>query len=152
MTLFTQKLNLNIIPRWIPIVLLIVALIGFADATYLTVEHYLNKIPPCSIGGCETVLTSPYSQVFGIPVSLFGSIYYFVIVLTLFMYFDTKKEIFLRFPMTLSFLGMLFSLWFMIIMAFVIQAICPYCIVSAVTSTTIFIVSLYILVKFKIKI
>lgn len=145
----TQKLNLNIIPKWIPIFLLIVALIGFADATYLTVEHYMNTIPPCAIGGCETVLTSSYAEIAGIPVSLGGSIYYFFIVLMLFMYMDSKKEIFLRLPLLASVIGFISSLWFMIIMVFVIRAFCPYCVVSALTSTTIFAVSIYTLIKFK---
>ena len=43
--------------------LFIVALIGFADASYLTVEHYRNVIPPCTTSGCETVLTSSYSTI-----------------------------------------------------------------------------------------
>ncbi len=150
MKLLTQQLNLSLIPRWVPVVLLILALIGFADATYLTVEHYSNTIPPCSIGGCETVLTSSYSQIAGIPVSLLGSIYYFVIVLMLFMYFDSKKETLLRIPMILSVLGLLSSVWFMIIMIFFIKAICPYCIVSALTSTIIFLISLYSFLKYKI--
>ncbi len=150
MTLLTQKLNLNIIPKWIPILLLVVALIGFADATYLTIEHYSNKIPPCSIGGCETVLTSPYSQFAGIPVSLMGSIYYFFIILMMFMYYDTKREIFLRLPMMLSVLGLISSLWFMAVMIFIIKAICPYCIVSALTSITIFVISVYTISKYKI--
>lgn len=148
--LLTQKLNLNILPKWIPIFLLVIALIGFADATYLTVEHYSNTIPPCSVGGCETVLTSSYSQVAGIPVSLAGSIYYFALILMLFVYIDTKKEIWLRIPLIISVLGLISSLWFMIVMAFVIKAFCPYCVVSALTSTTIFITSIYTFIKFKI--
>lgn len=145
----TQKLNLNLVPKWVPIFLLIVALIGFADATYLTVEHYLNTIPPCTIGGCETVLTSSYAEIAGIPVSLGGSIYYFFIVLMLFMYMDSKKEIFLRLPLLASVVGFISSLWFMIVMVFVVKAFCPYCVVSALTSTTIFAISIYTLIKFK---
>ncbi len=141
--LIHRKLNSNLIPKWIPVALLILALIGFADATYLTVEHYQNKIPPCTIGGCETVLTSQYSSVLGVPVSLFGAVYYLIILILLFIHIDTKKEIFLRVPLLLSILGLIASLGLMYLMIFVIKAFCPYCAVSALTSIIIFSFAIY---------
>ncbi len=147
MKLFNQKINLSIIPAWIPIVVLIVALAGFADAVYLTIEHYSNVIPPCNIGGCETVLTSRYSQVIGVPVSLIGSVYYLFISVLLLVYLDTKKEIYLRIPFLVSILGIITSLWFIFLMIFVIKAFCPYCAVSATTSTIIFVLAYYSLLK-----
>ena len=147
MKLFNQKINLSLIPAWIPVVVFIVTLVGFADAVYLTVEHYSNVIPPCNIGGCETVLTSQYSQIVGIPVSLVGSIYYFCISVLLLMYIDTKKEIYLRIPFLVSIMGMLASLWFIYLMIFVIKAFCPYCAVSATTSTIIFVLAYYSVLK-----
>ncbi len=149
MKILTHKLNLNTLPKWIPILILILALIGFADATYLVIEHFLNKIPPCSIGGCESVLSSPYSKVFGIPISLFGAVYYFSIVTLIFAYFDTKKEILLRIPVFVSVLGLLCSIWLISIMAFVIKAFCPYCLVSATASLIIFAVSCYTLMNYR---
>lgn len=127
--------------------MLIVAIIGFADATYLTVEHYQNTTPPCTIGGCETVLTSSYSNVAGIPVSLFGVLYYLAIAVSLIVFFDSKKEFSLRLPALLSVFGLLASIWFSILQLFIIKAFCPYCAVSAVTSLIIFIISVYILKK-----
>lgn len=141
--LLKTPLQLQRIPKWIPIVLLIVAFIGFADATYLTVEHYQNKIPPCTIGGCESVLTSQYAQVLGMPVSLLGAIYYLIVIISLFLYLDTKKELFLRIPMLLSVFGALASLGFMYVMIFVIKAFCQYCVLSALSSLTIFGFSLW---------
>jgi len=58
----------------------VVALLGFVDATYLTVEHYRGVVPPCTTAGCEIVLTSEYSVLFGVPTALFGSVYYFLIL------------------------------------------------------------------------
>lgn len=143
------NLKLNKIPKWLPIAILIISLIGFADATYLTIEHYQNKIPPCTTSGCETVLTSQYSEVFGVPVSLFGSVYYLVIAILVIAYLDTKKEIMIRLPMLLSVLGFISSLWFVFVMAFLIKSYCQYCLVSASTSTIIFLISAYSLIKFK---
>ncbi len=44
----------------------VVAFLGMVDALYLTVMRGIHV--PCSVtGGCNEVLTSPYSEVFGIP-------------------------------------------------------------------------------------
>lgn len=139
-----QQLNLSSIPKWIPVTLLVVAFIGFADALYLTVEHYQNTIPPCGIGGCETVLTSSYAIVLGIPTALLGTIYYFILIISLFLFLDLKKEMLLRIPIILSFLGAIASIWFIYLMIFVIKSFCPYCAVSAVTSLIIFCLSIWV--------
>jgi len=145
--LFLTPLQLARIPRWIPIILIILALIGFADAAYLTIEHYQNEIPPCTIGGCETVLTSQYAEIAGLPVSLFGAKYYLTLLIILFIYLDSKKEIFLRIPLLLSTLGALASLSLMFIMFFIIKSFCLYCTISAIVSLTIFIISIYAIAK-----
>lgn len=138
---------LQLIPKWTIIAIVILALIGFGDATYITVKHFQGIIPPCSIEGCEVVLTSSYSEILGIPVSLFGMIFYFTILLSLFIYFDSKKEIFLKIPLVISTVGFVGSLYFISIMAFVLKAFCQYCAVSAFSSISIFIVSVYIFYK-----
>lgn len=145
--LIKQNLNISNIKNWVTITFLITALVGFSDAVYLTVQHFLNKIPPCTIGGCETVLTSKYAQIFGIPVSLMGTLYYLAIIVLIIIFLDTKKEIFLRIPVLLSFLGLIASIYFSYLQLFVINAFCPYCAVSALTSLTIFILSVHILRK-----
>lgn len=138
---------IQIIPKWTIIAIVVLALIGFGDATYITVKHYQGIIPPCSIEGCETVLTSKYSEILGIPVSLFGAIYYFVIILSLFIYFDTEKDIFLKIPLVISIAGFFGSLYFVSIMAFVLKAFCQYCAISAFSSISIFIISVFIFIK-----
>ncbi|MEK7095445.1 MAG: vitamin K epoxide reductase family protein [Patescibacteria group bacterium] len=147
--LLTKPLQQESIPKWIIITLLIVALLGFIDATYLTIEHFQNNIPPCTTDGCEKVLTSSYSEVIGIPVALLGSIYYFTILVLLIAYFDSKKEILLRLTMLLTPLGFLASLYFFILQAAVINAFCQYCLVSAVTSTVLFVFSMYSFAKYR---
>ncbi len=131
------------------VLLFVVAIIGFVDASYLTVEHYANKIPPCSTDGCETVLTSEYSKVFGVPVALGGAVYYLAIIALLMVYLDTKKEVFLRGALLFTTVGFISSLYFLILQAFVIKAYCQYCLVSALTSTILFVTSLVIFKKYK---
>lgn len=147
--LLKKPINLQLIPSWVPILILVVALIGFGDATFLTIKHYQNVIPPCTIGGCESVLNSQYAEVLGIPVALFGAIYYLLISLSIFIYLDTKKEIYLRIPLMISFIGLISSIWFTYLQIFVIKAFCPYCAVSALTSFTIFGFAVYLFNKSK---
>lgn len=127
--------------------LFVVAAIGFADATYLTIEHYANKIPPCVIGSCETVLSSSYATVAGIPVALGGAIYYFIILVLLLLYIDMKKEIILRSALLFTTVGFLASVYFFFIQAFVLHAFCQYCLISALTSTILFITAIAIFKK-----
>ncbi|MDQ2932904.1 MAG: vitamin K epoxide reductase family protein [bacterium] len=144
------KQPLKAIPSSLALFILIVAVLGFADATYLTVEHYRGVIPPCSVAsGCETVLTSVYSKIFGIPVSLFGAIYYLLILIGVYSYFDTKKTVYLKWALLLTSLGFLMTLGLVYIMAFVLKAYCQYCLLSAATSTILFVTALIVLSKYR---
>ena len=130
------KQPLGPVPLSLAIFVLIVALVGFADATYLTVEHYRQVIPPCSAtGGCEEVLTSSYAMILGLPVSLVGAVYYFLILLGTAAYIESRKTVFLKWALLLSILGFAASLWFVYLQAFVIHSYCAYCLGSAATST-----------------
>ncbi len=65
---------------------LALALGGLAIAGYLTLLHYDTSVPlMCTVGSlvnCETVLTSPSSVVLGIPVAVWGLVW-FVVALAL---------------------------------------------------------------------
>jgi len=134
-----------------------VALLGFADAAFLTVEHYRGVIPPCSIiSGCETVLTSPYSNVLGFPVALGGSIYYFAVMVGSLIFLESKHLSaniqahhwgILKWTLLATTLGLLASLWFVFLQAFVIHSYCQYCLGSALTSTILFVTAIFILYK-----
>lgn len=136
--LLTVPLQLHKLPKWIPILFLVLAIIGFADSTYLTIEHFQNKIPPCTIGGCESVLSSGYAVIAGIPISLLGAMYYLLLIILLIIFLDTKKEIILRAHSIVSVIGFIASIGFMYIMIFIIKAFCPYCVVSASVSIITF--------------
>lgn len=121
---------------------------GFVDATYLTVKHFLGGPIPCSIlKGCEQVTTSQYSTVFGIPVALLGAFYYLTILVLAAIYFDSKKTSVLKLLACLTPFGFLASLIFVYLQIFVIKAICLYCMVSAATSTILFILGMIYLTK-----
>lgn len=132
--------RLNNVPKWAIITMLVVALIGFADAAFLTVEHYKGEIPPCSIDGCEQVLTSDFSTIFGIPVALYGALYYLLISILLFVRLESGSENALRFAIFGTIVGFLMSIWFTYLQIFVLDSYCQYCLASAVTSTLLFVI------------
>lgn len=127
------------------IFLLIIALLGFVDATYLTVEHFQGRIPPCSItSGCELVLTSSYSVVLGMPVSLAGSIFYLLVLIGIFGYWESKNHNLLKWSLLLTIPAFFASLWFVYIQVFSIGSYCIYCLGSFLTSTILFVTAMEI--------
>jgi uncharacterized membrane protein len=139
------------IPKWVIGLLVVVALVGFADATYLTIDHYQNIAPPCFVGSCEVVLTSAYSLVAGIPVSLFGIAYYLFVLIALFVSIDAKNEqkkaTAVRVALYATPVGFLASLYFLVIQAFVLHHFCQYCLLSATTSTILFVIAIWLLLR-----
>ncbi len=112
----------------------IIALIGLADATFLTIAHLTGDDAVCgSAAGCSEVLGSAYATMRGIPTAAFGAVAYFIVfsmaVLGLFGYAGVKK--FLIALVTAMFLA---SLYFLYLQAFVLHAFCPYCLLSAALS------------------
>ncbi len=141
---------LEAIPTSLAIFLLVVALLGFADAAYLTVEHYQGTVPPCTIvSGCETVLTSSYSVIAGVPVSLLGALFYLAVLVGVFAYLESKKTAPLKWAMLLTVFGILFSLWFIYVQAVLLGAWCLYCLGSALTSTILFISACVVFKKYQ---
>lgn len=133
---------MKVVPNWIVIGILIIAFIGFFDAVYLTTNHYSGTVAPCFItGGCDQVTTSSYSKILGIPVALLGALYYLSVLFLGMLY--AQKRNFLTFKLLhfLTYFGFAFSLWFIYVQAEIIGAWCVYCLLSAATSTLLFILS-----------
>ncbi|OGH02198.1 MAG: hypothetical protein A2798_03660 [Candidatus Levybacteria bacterium RIFCSPHIGHO2_01_FULL_37_17] len=115
----------------------IIAFLGFLDATYLTLVHFRNTIPPCTIGNCETVLTSQYAVILGIPTALLGSLFYLSVILVCLLIMTNYKKIFHQAYYLLAATGLIVSAILLGIQAFVLHAFCQYCLLSAATSTGI---------------
>lgn len=64
-------------PQIILIIIAFLSFLGFLDAAYLSIKSFQGAIPACSITeGCEKVLTSKYSKIGTIPISLPGAVFY----------------------------------------------------------------------------
>jgi uncharacterized membrane protein len=119
------------------------AFFGFLDSLYLTVLHYKNIIPPCSVHfGCEKVLTSAFSMLGPIPLALFGVIFYLTVILTcLLILIEGRKELVKFFHFTVL-VGFLFSVVLFFIQFVILQSFCQYCLLSEVISTGLLMLSL----------
>ena len=139
---------MRVLPKtpWLPAVMLFVSILGFIDATYLTVTHYTGTAVPCTIThGCDIVTKSTYAEVLGVPVVLLGSVFYIVIFALLFLAIDNNSTKLLRLAGRLTLVGFLSSLWFLFVQAFLLHAFCQWCIGSAVSSTLLFILGFFVL-------
>jgi uncharacterized membrane protein len=120
--------------------LLVFSIIGITDAGYLAYEHYTQGDIVCLITeGCDVVTTSEYSFILGVPVSLLGLVYYAMFFFGL-LWLILKPSIFkINLLKILVGAGLLFSLWFVYVQIYLINAICFYCMVSATLTTLSFI-------------
>jgi uncharacterized membrane protein len=122
----------------------LIALAGFFVATYLTL-YKLGVIGTlsCSVGSCETVQLSRWATLLGLPVAAWGVGYYaLVFVLTLVGVqerFAESRGIALAL-LLLTGWGLIFSTWLTYLELFVIDAICQWCVVSAVLAALLFVV------------
>ena len=60
----------------------VLALVGAGIAGYPAVVRALGEAPVCSTGGCESVQSSDYAEVVGIPVALLGLLAYLALFAT----------------------------------------------------------------------
>ena len=117
---------------------IVLALVGLAVAIYLTYVHYEGVEPVCGIGGdCEKVQTSEWSKLAGIPVALLGLVGYALILGSLFV----RGEAGLAAGALVSLAGFGFSAYLTYRELFSIDAICPWCVASAVLMTLLAIVT-----------
>lgn len=124
------------------IILLLLSIGGFFDSAYLTILHYKNVIPPCTLAfGCETVLTSQFSAILGIPIALVGSLYFLVLIFLLLL---NQKPGFFRYFKILTLAGVAVSIFLFLIQAFVLKAFCQYCLLSEVIIFAIFILNFFL--------
>ena len=120
--------------RTLHIVTALVSLLGLADAIYLTVEHITGQSVRCTIvAGCQEVLSSSYSVLFGLPLAAIGAAAYFsVFSLATLAAFGYRFAGQLLLPLVA--VMCISSIWLIYIQAFVIRAYCQYCLLSAAVS------------------
>ena len=126
------------------------ALLGSLVAGYLTYIKLAHVEAICrGVGNCEAVNSSIYSQISGIPIAALGLGAYLVILALLAL---ESRVAGLRdyahlgiFGLALT--GTLYSAYLTYVELFVIHAVCPYCVASAVLITVLLIMAAVRLVR-----
>jgi uncharacterized membrane protein len=124
----------------------ILALIGLMIGTYLTLYKFgVIGALACGVGSCETVQTSRWSKLFGLPVATWGLGYYALIftltIIGVQARYAESRGLSLALVL-LSGWGFVFSSWLTYLEARVINAWCEWCVTSACIATLLFVLAL----------
>jgi uncharacterized membrane protein len=133
----TERLRSWLIP--------LLAFAGLGIALYLVYVEIAQVTAVCGpVGKCNIVQSSPYAFIFGIPVAVLGSLFYLGILgLWLLLrlagtgWAKWLPAIFL----TLTILGVLFSIYLTALELLEIKAVCAWCLGSAVVTTFLLLIS-----------
>ena len=110
----------------------VVAAAGLAIAGYLTVVHYAGGTPVCAVShGCATVQQSAYAKLGGVPVALLGLLGYAAILATLARDGEAARTA----TAFLALAGFGFSAWLTYVEVERLDAICSWCVGSAICMT-----------------
>jgi uncharacterized membrane protein len=117
----------------------VLALVGIGISGYLTWVHYAGLDPVCvgGGGGCERVQSSRWAELAGIPVAVLGLGGYVAILASLALPEDPGALV----AAFLSLVGFGFSGWLTYVEIAKIDAICQWCVASAVIMTALALVS-----------
>jgi uncharacterized membrane protein len=112
------------------------AALGVGVAAYIAISEADGGSPVCLAGstGCRTVAESSYSHVAGVNIAVFGVIGYLLLLGSAFFANDAAR--FGGFVVSLGGFG--YSIFLTYIEIFKIEAICQWCVASAVLMTILF--------------
>ena len=131
-------------------VMIALAVPGLLVAGYLLISHFTETNVLCAEGGgCDQVRQSAYSEVLGMPVALLG-VFGYLLILGMLILEETSSEWATTTPLLvfgLTLVGMLYSAYLTYLELFVIFAICPYCVASAVIMVALFVLAVYRLLQ-----
>lgn len=149
----SQRQSKPWIQRYSRFIITAIATLGAVITAYLAITQLAGSSAACPTEGCDKVLESPYATVFGLPLAFFGLLAYIVMGAAAISTYlvtpnvvgkETRSQLD-RWTRFLLFAGstamMVFSGYLVNIMAFEIRSFCLYCVVSAVCSLALFVVS-----------
>jgi len=106
--------------------ILVLSLLGAAVAGYLAVTHLVHVPVACATGGCETVQTSRYSELAGVPVAALGVGAYVVLAASAASTSDPARVL----GFTAALTGLSFAVYLLYVQAVVLDAYCQWCLAS----------------------
>jgi uncharacterized membrane protein len=112
------------------------ATFGIGVAAYIAIAEADGGAPACLAGGggCETVSASSHSELAGISVAVLGIVGYALLLATALLRGDGAR----MGGFLLALVGFGYSVYLTYLELFVIDAICQWCVVSALLMTVLF--------------
>ncbi len=140
-----QTTALSPTARLAPYLMILLALIGLADAFYdsraIVTGQRLWCPPP--IDGCNIVAGSPYARVLDLPLGYLGVVYYlFMLVLAALLAFDPLSRGLQLGTVLHAAVGVLASAVFVYVQVAFIHAFCVYCTIAAVLTVLLLLTAL----------
>jgi len=110
------------------------AAVGVAVSAYLTASHYDEGLLVCGLSDCATVQASDYAEVLGVPVALLGLGMYVAVLALVALRWVRPGPMVVTTATTfgLALAGTIFAGYLTYVELFVLEAICQWCVVSAV--------------------
>ena len=112
------------------------ATFGVGIAVYITIADSGGGSPVCLAGGrgCETVAGSPYSHLLGVNVAVFGIVGYVLLLCCALLRGDGPRMA----GFGLALVGFGYSVYLTYLELFKIDAVCEWCVGSAIVMTLLF--------------
>ncbi len=129
----------------VPALLLALALVGLGISSYLSYTHWAKATIACGgLGSCESVNNSKYATMAGVPVAFLGALSYVGLTASALVWLWWRPAGLVWPVMSfwgLALIGTLFSAYLTYVELFVLEAICIYCVASAIVLLASLIVS-----------
>jgi uncharacterized membrane protein len=112
------------------------ATFGLGVAAYVAIETAGGDAPACIAGsaGCETVTSSSHSHLLGINIAVLGILGYVLLLACAVLRGDGPRLA----GFALALIGFGYSVYLTYLEVFVIEAICQWCLASAILMTVLF--------------
>ncbi|MDE2311918.1 MAG: vitamin K epoxide reductase family protein [Patescibacteria group bacterium] len=124
-------------------IIVLLALVGFADSIYLAVTKALGYSVPCDLThGCEAVLASRYSTLLGLPLADWGILFFAGVIVAALL--ANHYRLWRKLLTIALALGSLMALVFLSLQFFVIRQVCQYCLLSDLLAILLLILDLNI--------
>jgi len=107
------------------------ASVGIGITAYLLSVRASGAALSCTSGGCETVQSSPYSEIFGLPVAALGLVAYVVLLAGALARGDLAQLI----GAVVALAAFAFSAYLVGVQVLVIGALCDWCLASDAVTT-----------------
>jgi uncharacterized membrane protein len=128
----------------LPGLTLLLALAGVGVAGYLTYTHFQEAALVCTFGGCHTVQESEYATLGPIPIAILGLGMYLAVAATAVLRIVPNRlvapDVANLAAWGMAFAAVLYYAYLTYLELFVIEAICQWCVASAVITVAILIV------------